>query len=441
MKRVFKAGPTRKNKRCLQKAVLSLSLVALAASWAAASDDQELLDFVLTQTAQAAKRISSLSYNFRYEIDYEPDRYGQRRRPAHVVGSGQVLQQGVKRSTSWDMVRTWSDRPDQEQIENRTVINDDYFAFWHVGNKFAYEYDHESPASMHRRAKEFQKVSARDHMAYAFGPYCNLKERYLDTVGRYQWKAESQTQPDSTVLFYVHMITPWMQKTDQPEVTYVIDPQKGFLITRRFDYHTDGRLKTDVKVSVEEFQVNGEGMCLPVRIEEKKFQPRNGGSDQPKLRSSFKAELSDFNVNQPFDDEKFTVEALGLTNDIVLIQQTIAGQLISLIYRDGVFIPEDMVRGTELAIDFALDDPLPNPDIEPRQETRASQPKLLGEPREVEANVTTAAKAQPQPAKTDTTVATLSNLLWLAVSVLGLLALGISVTFLVIRAKQKGGTI
>ncbi|MBW7989229.1 MAG: outer membrane lipoprotein-sorting protein [Planctomycetes bacterium] len=389
---------------------LAIVHVLLFMSCAAiANDDIELITFVLTQNAEAANRMSSLSYKCKYECDMDLGdphapvgstgaNVGDRQVPrissgpprggrTHAEGVEEVIQKGSLRWTSKQEHKTW-DAGGGQDFHARTAINNDYAAMWNVGQSHAYQFDHESiPSISPKAARRLTLSSSRDCMRYTLDQ--SFLQQYMETKDTKRWEIEEKILADSSSLFYIKEYFGSGTPSDSNHLrrVLVIDPVKDFLVTRSTYYRPDGTiaLKTDVTLEKSE----NANIWLPKAIDEKRYYPasskHSSGNDVMKW---LRMNVTDVLVNPEVDDRQFTLEALEIPDGVKLVKRLTGGFESILVKRNGDF----EMKSIEDLIDRIETIPTKNTEIEVATDTEKAE-------RSTSRQVTSSGAGQDRPNK------------------------------------------
>jgi hypothetical protein len=321
---------------------------------AAAGDD--LLNLLLIQNEEARKKVATVSYRFEFQSEVTADVQGANL-PAKLVRgprsiqiriSGEEFKKGKWRYSSMDQqhktIYLKNNQTEEQNRLERAVLNDDCAASWRVGSIYAYQFDHKSLSTMSEREEAHLLLQSIDPIAYGFGPgRYTMTELYQKVKDKTPFRAEKSVSDGRTV-YRIKQFSSKISNADQPICVYVVDPDKGFLITSFTAYHQDSSVEREYKVEVE--KVQGHDIWLPARIHEKAHRQKSEVTEHlPQLRKTVQIKLSDIRVNEPIEDEKFTVAALQLTDKVCLMREMLDGQVVPMLRKDGVWLPSGTRKG------------------------------------------------------------------------------------------------
>jgi len=310
------------------------------------SDGDELLKFVLAENTKARSRIRSVSYRFELVSESTTDVQGDNLPPIIERGprsirfqlSGREYKRGRWRNSLMHsrqrVTMLQSGRQTEQDRSEHMVINDDFAVSWHVGNHYAYQFDHTSIADRSDRSRAHMVMLSIDPIEFGFGTEEHtLAEAYDIMKDKHRWTAQEGTYEGRQV-YLVKQFSPQMSDPNQPVCLYVIDPAKGFLITHFTGRYYDGQLNH--KYEVEVARVDGTDIWLASKVVEKHYRMAAHTSQYvPNLMSKATTVISDVKVNEVLGDELFTPAALSLTDDVCLIRETVDGGLAPMVKRDG----------------------------------------------------------------------------------------------------------
>ncbi len=371
--------------RWVPSAWTGLVLVAVSAAWSSAADSSaELAEFLVEKNEAARRAIASASY----EISYTYRSGGDGEGPRHSVGRAKMLHKGDWRVADVSSVQQFRDKS-EKTYARRAVLNDDYAATWHVGTGTAHQRDHESIGSRTKDAKMWLESNFWPHpMRYGFGGvHDTLAERWRDADQHGEDWRITLKPPDhddaANELYYIEVYR-YEQRQDVPSHTYVIDPAKGYLVTRTFSYGADGRIGyvTDVEAGFDE----AGGVWFPSRIIERSHPgwPMQGWAALDEAFENVPPELSiemkHFRANQPLADDLFTLDALGLEGRVFLIRRRLDDEREIHVHRDGQILPqrvEGAIRRGERRLEVITDEML-----QPVEETQGAAAEASASGRE-----------------------------------------------------------
>ena len=335
---------------------LLVSIGFLNALTLSADEGDDLLNFLLIQNEEARRKVATVSYKFELQSDVTSNVQGAHLPAAVVRGprsiqmriSTEEFKKGKWRYSSMEqlskIVYLESKQTKEQKRHERTVFNDDYAVSWLVGSIYAYQFDHKSIATMSNLAHAHFLLQSIDPIEYGFGTgEYSMRELYQKMKDKTPFKAEEHVSDGRTV-YHIKQFSSRMLDSDQPSCIYVIDPEKGFLVTSFTAHNPDGSVSRERKVKVEKMQ--GYDIWLPVRIQEKAYRRKSETSAYlPELRKTVKIALSNIKVNEPIEDEKFTLAALELTDKVCLMRQMLDGETVPMLRKDGVWLPSEKRKG------------------------------------------------------------------------------------------------
>jgi hypothetical protein len=343
--------------------ILLTAIVAMPTTLALidrSDEPDDLLSFILTQNEKARKNLATVSYKFELQSRATFDLQGTHL-PAEAVRGprslekdvlGEEFKKGKWRYSSMEQqdksVSLQTGQTQEQSRLERAVFNDDYAASWHVGNIYAYQFDHESLSAMSERAQAHMALQSIDPIEYGFGNEAyTLMELYQTAKDKTRFTAEKSTS-DGRSVFHIKQFSSDTADPDRPACVYTLDPEKGFLITRFRAYHGDGTLEREYEVQVE--KIPGYDIWLPTKIQEKAYRRDNETSaDLPKLRKTLAITITDIEVNEPIEDARFTLAALNLPDKVQLMRQMLDGETVPMVKKDGVWLAAAMTNGTKEA--------------------------------------------------------------------------------------------
>lgn len=344
-------------------AVVGLGLTAGRPAWSDTPDPSgELVEFLIEQNEAARNAIKSASFEIAYEYRNPASREG----PRHSIGHGTFFYKGDWRAADVSADQQFGDGR-EEMREIRAVLNDDYAATWRVGMGTAHQRDHESIENRTKEAKDSFDTNLWPHpLRYGFGEgYYTLAERWENADRRGEvWQVSlKKPQQAANELYYIEVYRG--QEKAVPSHTFVLDPEKGYLVTQTFSYGADGQVGsvTDVKVEFDQ----ASDVWFPARMVERSHPnwPMKGWASLDEsiasVRPSLSMEVSNFQANQPIEDDRFAIDALGLEGRVFIIRRQIDDEREIYVHRDGQILPkavEEVVRHGEHALEIIGDEEL-----------------------------------------------------------------------------------
>ncbi|MBE0536518.1 MAG: hypothetical protein IH624_12705 [Phycisphaerae bacterium] len=315
----------------------------------------ELLKFVLGENTKARSKVKSVSYRFELVSEVTSDVQGDNLpavvergpRSTRFQLSGEEYKLSKWRNSLMHsrqrITMLESGRQTEQNRSEHTVINDDFAVSWHIGNPYAYQFDHTSIAHRSDRSKAHMLMLSIDPIEFGFGTEEHtLAEAYDIMKDKHRWTAQEGTYEGRQV-YLVKQFSPQMSDPNQPVCLYVIDPAKGFLITHFTGRYYDGQLNHEYEVEVA--RVDGTDIWLASKVVEKHYRMAAHTSQYvPKLMSKATTVISDVKVNEVLGDELFMLAALNLTDDICLMRKTVDDVLVPMMKRDGVWQPSSPTK-------------------------------------------------------------------------------------------------
>jgi beta-lactamase regulating signal transducer with metallopeptidase domain len=341
--------------------ILMIAIIAIPTTLALTDKSDkpdDLLNFILIQNEKARKKFTTVSYTFELQSEATFNLQGENL-PARVVQgprslqkriSGEEFKKGKWRYSSMEQqdksAYLQSGRTEEQNRLERAVFNDDYAASWHVGSIYAYQFDHESLSTMSDRSHAHFALQSIDPIEYGFGDEeYTMMGLYRLMKDKTPFKAEKSVSNGRSV-YQIKQFSSWMLDPNHPSCVYVIDPERGFLITSFTAHHQDGSISDEYVVEAEKAQ--GSDIWLPVRIQEKAYRRKSDTTEYlPQLRKTVRITLNDIKVNEPIEDEKFTLMALQLTDKVCLIKETLDGKTVLMLKKDGVWVPSEAISRAE----------------------------------------------------------------------------------------------
>jgi hypothetical protein len=330
--------------------LLGVLLVLIYLGCAEGAGQQDLLSFLLAQNQAAREKMQTFSYRIELEgmeaMDDGPHGY---------TAVGDVKRKG---DYQWSTYRRSGLNAGAPAVrESRVVVNDKYVACWPMaGNPIAYQDDHSSLDTMSEKMKARVAVNT---------PPCFLPSCFGETVRPFSesitvhpedthWDAVETHDPEGRTVYHIRRFMPTMADASQPDMIWVIDPQKGFLATETISYKPDGKVWIHRTMGVEEA---APGVWFPVQYEEQHYGVTRDPQAAHALSASLKAVLRDVRVNEPMSDEQFEISALGLQQDrpdIIVLRTGLDGERTPYVYQEEGLIPKRMADGVEFVADRAL---------------------------------------------------------------------------------------
>ncbi len=191
-------------------------------------------------------------------------------------------------------------------------------------------------------------------MKYGFGNGDEtLREARANPDRSMWWEVEETLSSDGRPLFNVKRFTPLVTDREIPTMEFLIDPAKGFMITRFVAHVPDGLVGLERTVRVE--QVGAESVWFPVEVEETVYESwiLKGGpnaalhgeplvtDDGRRVARTKIYRVTSIEVNGQIPDEAFTPrKALGLNDGDFIIHVYADGKKERYVYIDGVPLPQ-----------------------------------------------------------------------------------------------------
>ncbi|MEN6627054.1 MAG: SUMF1/EgtB/PvdO family nonheme iron enzyme [Candidatus Sumerlaeia bacterium] len=249
----------------------------------------DLMPFLVARNEASKEKIENVSYAF----DMSFRRYSGGGRT--TTTSGEVIKNG-------DSVRSTYR---QGSGEIRFVANDQYIAF--VNTQFANAQWYDYPTTQSRMTKRIAEARSSHTPSNAdiqlcFGlPRQSLREMVaVKNIGIRHEAVETKDESGRRI-YQLRRFKPGMKDPNSPQAVWVIDPDKGYLITGMTSYHEDGSVWTKNSFKLKEVS---DGAWFPVEFSET--------YNTPQLQYERSMTISDIKLNPPVDKSQFAVEALDL---------------------------------------------------------------------------------------------------------------------------------
>ncbi len=232
----------------------------------------ELLKFLELQIKNARAKIKTLDAQVNYSYVSPPQvnmfEGKPMASPTHGDASIHYIADGGQRLILQTRNQEGPDETPPQHTTRRFVLNDNYSAWWWVGNSLAEQQDHKSIASRSERARTFEAIAAAGNSPfdYAFGvtALVNLDDMHAhDALWHNSWSAAEKT--DSGVHWYeISVHRPDAAGKNVLVVVIRVDPSKDYLVTAAKGFYPDGLPSNEATVTAE---LNGQsGIWFPSHV-------------------------------------------------------------------------------------------------------------------------------------------------------------------------------
>jgi hypothetical protein len=283
---------------------LLLLVMVLVSPGAPTTDQQDLLNFLITQNdINRSKASAAIRYRYTDKFFHAPrdqDPYESDRRV-------EVYQAGAQRMVV-ENADAFAHHPDgsvtRERIENRSVIGEQYSARWAMGSPTAEQWDHASISTMSPETKErIRHATGSDLLNYGFGNgLMSLSDLYQNDSGGASWKVD-EIVIDGEKAYEIRTHRP----SGSVRSILTMEPAKGFMITHVRAFSRRGRTTTSIDVEVEE----SKGVWLATKIREQSYLDVDADRELVKFWDRTIV-MDEVEINPHFTPERFTLKALGL---------------------------------------------------------------------------------------------------------------------------------
>lgn len=249
----------------------------------------DLMPFLIARNEASKEKIKNVSYA--YDKSYQ--RYSGGRRT--TATSGEVIKNGDSERSTYR----------QGGRETRFVANDQYIVF--VTTQFANAQWYDYPTTQSRmtqrivEARKSHTPSSWDIQSCFGLPNKPLREMVEVKNAGIRYEAIETKDESGRRIYHLRRFMAGRKNPKSPETVWVIDPDKGYLITGMTSYHDDGSvwLKNSFKLK----EVSG-GVWFPVEFSET--------YNDSQLQYERSMTINDIKLNPPVDESEFVIEALDL---------------------------------------------------------------------------------------------------------------------------------
>jgi hypothetical protein len=319
--------------------LLAVTLHALAVS-AAGGENRDLINFLLQQNEQARQQALTVKYEFSESV--------RQLKPSAEYTStvtGSVKQRGRSRWSEHTAATNVIHKQEQQTSTIRTVISQDYYANWIKGTLNANLRRHAGIENMREDEKlRYSVLAAPDVLLWGFGlggeTWREAYEKHRD-VNR--WDVQEVALPAGGSAYQIKRYTPYTNDRGQPDLEFLVEPDRGFLITQLTAYTRTGEVALEVKVGVS--RISG-GHWFPEDVDYKAYAAPQQGQERV-VEMTRAVRLSEVEVDPKIPDEQFTWQSLGLTDGTHLIERSVTGEASSFVCLNGKLVPLEIMRSFE----------------------------------------------------------------------------------------------
>lgn len=300
---------------------------------------EELLDYLIQKNELAMQRSASGRIDYEWVGNSFLDLRGRRvfyekttsdRSEDHInvptsvdKGTGVLIFDGSKRyelgTSRRHLTKAGTDRENTLGI----VVNDEYFGSWspHPIHQMQ-RYDHESIEQMSKMGKAHLTGSWPPNiLTYGFGTGVEtLREAVSSDRELGEWKATEETLEDGHSVFKVRKSA----SLRSPAIDLIIDPEKGFLVTRYVSYDRKGDIFLERTIRAKQLE-NGD--WFPEVLTE------------TRLQHEIVLTVTRFELDVPVESNQFTLAALGLREGTLISQYSPDGNHDTLVFEGGQVVP------------------------------------------------------------------------------------------------------
>jgi len=289
--------------------------------------NSDLLNYIVTRNTDSWEKLTTVSYTFDHTYEFTNLDHSQKddpskKGPVKGNGTGKIIKSGNFRWSSIQDSKTWTDSGASFSRSGKAVINDNYVAAWHGSTRIAEQFDHLSRDRMSPKAKSLYSIGgAQDVLLYGFGNSINtlktIVSSYKERGGK--WTVEKQETLENKPVF---LLKGYASSQDNHQTEFTIDPEKGFLVSHKVDFHNDS-IYREIDVSI--IKNKQYDAWYPQHIEIQRYKMGSYG----KLEKTQIITIRDLELVRYIPAEQFTFYALGLDKDTWLIRHTLAGSKIT----------------------------------------------------------------------------------------------------------------
>jgi hypothetical protein len=326
------------------------------------NDTDSAIAFVFKQTALSRQRIKSATYTVKFNTQTrQPDGTWQQRPSTQTV-----LRDGAQFASTWDtmvppprkisspappdnLASPLQSNPDLVPITFRVVRNNSYMAYRGGDeNPIVYVYDHLSIAQQSDESRSHSiGMMLPDMLLYGFGDGSgDLGEWHATAKTQWRWTVDDGTENGHHV-YTIKLFSKDPQAT-MPRVVYTIDADQGFLITTLRTYMRNGAPVAKLTVFGE--PVGPDQIICPAKVLDEHYPAWN-----PKLAKLTNSSpdvvvhkdeytLGDIKINEPVSAECFTVNALKVPANKVVLRTDISNVITPWRILDGKLVTEAQAK-------------------------------------------------------------------------------------------------
>jgi hypothetical protein len=317
-------------------------------STSAPTNSEELLRFLIREIDAAKDRVHTASY----VVKWDGENISAEGVRSTKAMSASVWRDGEKRFSVFDTDthvtgKTFPKEGVLQQTTYRLLINEQYTAVWIVGNSLASVYDH---LSIDRRSDEendiIQTSSLRDVLRYGFGDGDGSLGSAYQRLADRKWSVEERKNANAKLEYHVEVRSADADSHSPPYREYVIEPDKGFLITYFAIRTPEGDLGMERKVL--DAQALGDGVWMPTSIEDityarwKRERRASLHANENPIMSRSMIRLTDVHVGEKIPDDRFDIDRLLIPAEIIILRKDVRQRVTPWRLVDGKLVPQDI---------------------------------------------------------------------------------------------------
>jgi hypothetical protein len=307
-----------------------------------AADRENPLQHLMAELDSAAAKLADCSYELRVEHWSTYSGRVEGNIEAKVVRAGDRLRCKVSKSTRF------IDKGNVQTMAGSILISDDGALVWPEGNPAAFEYPHDSVATMSDEARDaLGPYAPADPFLYSFGngsqPLTVLRTLHPT---EHRWEVEECKLEGGSAGFRLKTFTPRVKDPKRPTFVFSIDADHGFLVTRFVAYTADSAVAHENIITP--IRVSGSDTWYPGVIEERVHRTDGNAAAPivapgvpPGLVKRRLISVLNFRVGDKVAADTFAVSSLKLPPTVKVIRHEQDGRRRVLKQIDGVYVPEE----------------------------------------------------------------------------------------------------
>lgn len=343
---------------CLIAVCCSVSEMAVAVEI-----ENDKLAFVIAENERARSAVSTASYKLEFTHRFQQDG-----RWKVVVGEQEIVH--GKDLNSWsasDWKRTDEAAGTEEFHDVVSVVHNDKYVGLKDNNLPVYAYLHDDPRLPNPEGLDRpETLNQRDILEYAYGSGAGGELRNYVTRKGMRTMVETVTSPDGSTEYAIrNYCAAFSIDPKNPESVFVVDPNRGFLITSETYYNKGGFPWLERTLEVKAFADSGTtSVWFPVGMNERRYGRSTDSERKANPDATIAVVLEDVAINPTVDPKQFNLDSLrGADLNQPIIVWNMDGTRWNAGFVGGLLMPFQEANNLKRSIEMptAIDDLVTKP--------------------------------------------------------------------------------